>query len=173
MLDFLDWALFNKENANLVFNGIENVTYVEDDDGFIELPQGYASKVGISSPSDIFGRMMIGGNADYNTNWYAKSTPPESMKAYNESLTMPISKIYVPPTAYTAAILDDLTELQRSVADSNWDNALQALIKNKTISNAEFDTAYQTMLNKYVTDGGTKAYTEYTRIYNLLYQNNN
>ena len=106
---------------------------------------------------------------EWNTEWSAnESVPEQAIVAYQESLTMPAEKIYVPPTVYTQVKLDDMLQMEKGTADTNWKNSLQLLIKDSTLTDSEFDAKWAQMLEQYETDGGLKAYAEYTRVYKTL-----
>lgn len=169
MLQFFNWAMYNKENYSLVYNGLEGVTFEYEDNGSTRVPDAYKDDPNVTMPNNIFGKFLVGGNVEWNTEWSAnESVPEQAIVAYQESLTMPAEKIYVPPTVYTQVKLDDMLQMEKGTADTNWKNSLQLLIKDSTLTDSEFDAKWAQMLEQYETDGGLKAYAEYTRVYKTL-----
>jgi hypothetical protein len=163
-IEFYDFVMYDESNYGLVYNGIENKTFVKDGDS-VEVPESYYNKQRFT-PNEIFGKFVVGSNVDYNIKWLSKAAPKSVYEYYLNDAALQ-SKMYIPPTIYTGTKLDLVTEGNRSAAETALIKTLQDLVTQE-FNKAAFDTAYDAMLVKFESDKGLEAYGEYTKIYKTL-----
>ena len=128
------------------------------------MPEAYSN---LSSPYDLMGKFIVGGNLSFNLNAININVPEQSVIAYQKANSIPKDKIYVTKTAYTNIVLDDTVSMRKNNAETKLAAELQNLVlsKGSAANDSDFDDVYANMLRVYEEYGGLLAYDKYTEAY--------
>ncbi len=166
-VEFMDWAIYNKDNYMLVRCGIEGTTYVVKEDNSLDIPESEKT-ASVTDYTDLIGRFAIGTSVAFNMGYPSASCPEGAKKAYADTLEIGSDKLYIDPTIYVTEKLTDREVAIMASANQDAARSIQNLLTlNKDgsfkVSDQDFETVWNNMLSAYE---GIAVYDKLTTEYN-------
>ena len=113
IIEFLDFTYASEENFDLVFYGIEGLTYVKGGENGMEydVPE-IEIEYGANQPLDLMGMFIPGGGSysKYLERLNSRTTSELAKETMTYYASIPEDEVYVPPTAYFANVLDTIMD---------------------------------------------------------------
>ena len=173
MIEFLDFAYSSDENFDLVFYGIEGLTYVKGgEDGMEYDVPAEEIEYGANQPLDLMG-MFIPGGGSYQkylerVNRRTTSELAENTMTYYSQI--PESQVYIAPTNYFPNVLDTILDDHQGNLQRTINGLIRTYLETEYTDSSLLEKDLETLVGETretmaTPKNGTTIYEELNKIY--------